>query len=447
MTLLESLKSFIDEHTLFSGRDKILLGVSGGVDSVVMLDMLLHLKINVGVAHCNFQLRKSDAAKDELFVKKLGKDHRLKIHYKSFDTKKFAKSHDISVQEAARVLRYEWFEQVRSDFGYDHIAVAHHSNDCIETYLLNMIRGTGIAGYHSLQVKNGLVVRPLLSFSKAQIMEYARVKKLKYRKDLSNDDPKYRRNKIRNEVLPLLAQINPGIEKSILENIDILQETDKIYQAHITSVRRQIVKREESTWRISIVELSKLDPLRTYLFEFLKEFQFNTSVVEEVVNSLNRQSGKKFLSATHVLVKDRNFLIISKRSSSDKKKPKMISIKRRSINTPVKMSMSQFSINRFELTDSRQCASMDTDKLKYPLRIRKWKNGDFFYPLGMNQKKKLSDFFIDNKISVTEKENIFVVESDSNIAWIIGHRIDDRYKITKNTKQVYHMELNGGRNE
>ena len=444
MTLLESLKGFIQENSLFSRNDKILLGVSGGIDSVVMLDMLLKLKIDIGVAHCNFELRKSDSVKDESFVKKLALDHSLEFHCKSFNTKKYATAHNMSVQEAARVLRYTWFEEVRSG-GYDHIAVAHHSNDRIETYLLNMIRGTGIAGYHSLQVKNGFVVRPLLTFSKDQIIEYARSNKLKYRKDLSNDDLKYRRNKVRNEVLPLLAQINPSIEKSILENIDILQETNKIYRGHIDMLQRQIVVKHKNSWRISIAKLVKLDPLKTYLFEFLKEFQFNSSVVDEVANSLSRQSGKKFMSATHSLVKDRDFLIISERTASHQKKPTIITQKLKSIKTPIRMSMRNIKINHFELTESQQCASLDTDKLKYPLRIRKWKRGDFFYPLGMKQKKKLSDFFIDNKISVIEKENIFVVESGSNIAWIIGHRIDDRYKVTKKTKYVYHMELNNGR--
>jgi len=243
----------------------------------------------------------------------------------------------------------------------------------------------------------------------------------------------------------LLAQINPSIEKSILENIDILQETDKIYRAHIDMLQRQIVVKHKNSWRISIAKLVKLDPLKTYLFEFLKEFQFNSSVVDEVANSLSRQSGKKFMSATHSLVKDRDFLIISERTASHQKKPTMITQKLKSIKTPIRMSMRNIKINHFELTASQQCASLDTDKLKYPLRIRKWKQGDFFYPLGMKQKKKLSDFFIDNKISVIEKENIFVVESGSNIAWIIGHRIDDRYKVTKKTNYVYHMELNNGR--
>ena len=444
MTLLESLKGFIQENGLFTGNSKILLGVSGGVDSVVMLDMLLQMKIGVGVAHCNFKLRKSDTDKDEAFVKNLASNHGLEFHSKAFDTKKFATMNAMSVQEAARVLRYEWFEQLRSDLGYNHIAIAHHSNDRIETYLLNMIRGTGIAGYHSLQVKNGFVVRPLLSFSKAQIVDYAVKRKLKYRMDTSNNDSKYRRNKVRNEVLPLLAQINPGIEKSILENIDILQETAKIYRAHIDELKRKMVLKHHNSWRISIAKLVELDPLKTYLFEFLKEFEFNSSVVEEIVKSLNRQSGKKFLSATHMVVRDRDFLIVSERNPNGKKKPIMISQKQKSIRTPVKLSMSQFNINRFELKDSQYCASLDTDKLKYPLRIRRWRNGDSFYPLGMKHKKKLSDFFIDNKISVTEKENIFVVESGSDIAWIVGHRIDDRYKITKNTKQVYHMELNNG---
>jgi tRNA(Ile)-lysidine synthase len=432
--MVEAFKMFVAKNALLEKGDRTLVTVSGGRDSVVLCELFHKAKFPFAIAHCNFQLRGEEANDDEIFVMKLALKYKVDFFSNRFETKKFADKNKLSIQEAARVLRYEWFEEVRSKNGFDFIATAHHKDDELETFFINLIRGTGIAGLHGISVKRGAIIRPLLFTDRAKIDAFVKKNKLQFREDSSNASDNYLRNKIRHKVLPIFEEINPSFRNTLSEEISRLSEVEKIYNHFIEVSKKQTLSNNS----ISISALKKSPFASVLLYEILKKYQFNSDVAEKVFNSLDSESGKQFFSPTFRLVKDRQNLIIAKRNSAKTKNEFAISLKVKRLITPLKIELSQVeNSENFKIPKDSKIACLDFEKLKFPLALRKWREGDFFYPLGMKQKKKISDFFIDIKLSLPEKENTWLLCSGSDIVYVSGKRIDERYKVGKETETIY----------
>ena len=455
----KALLSYIQKEKLFIPSDKILLTVSGGIDSVVMCELFHKSKLNFAIAHCNFQLRGKESDADELFVKQLANKYNVSFFCKRFNTSAYADKKKSSIQMAARELRYEWFEEIRKKENFEYIATAHHQDDSIETFFINLIRGTGISGLHGILPKQGKIIRPLLFTNRNEIETFAKKNKLQHREDSSNASDKYSRNKLRHHVMPVLKELNPALGSTINDTIQRLRDVELIYKNEIENKRKEIVKaspqpspkERETTAKnnvanqctISIKKLKTLPSYSTYLYEFLKPYNFNASTVESIIVGLNGESGKQFFSDTHRLIKDRDLLIIENTSG----------IKYQVLSIKIKKDQKEFAIDGIKLnfkalsklptSDFRlpTCAAIDFEKLNFPLEVRKWKKGDVFYPLGMKGKKKLSDFFIDKKLSISQKENTWLLTSKGKIVWVIGLRMDERFKITDKTKKIYFAEL------
>lgn len=451
--MLNSFNTYIKKENLFSKSDSILLTVSGGIDSIVLCELFQKAGLKFSIAHCNFQLRGEESDGDEIFVETLAEKLKVQFHSVTFDTSSFAKKNKLSIQVAARQLRYEWFEEIREQFDYSFIATAHHQDDSIETFFINLIRGTGIAGLHGILPKQGKVIRPLLFTNKEQIELFAKKNKLKHREDSSNASEKYVRNKIRHQLIPLLKELNPNIQQTIANDIKHLSDTEKIYKKVISEKRSKIVTEEENSIRFSIKDLKKLNPLEPYLFEYLYPLGFNSVTINEIISCLEAQPGKQFFSTTHRLIKDRDFLIVDTSIKTKARLPDgQVSTQKKDANHFIKKNQKKIKIENFEVLSnsanaknyklkvSDNCANLDFDKLQFPLEIRKWEKGDVFYPLGMKGKKKLSDFFIDKKLSIIQKEKIWLLTSKDKIVWIIGLRMDDRFKVTNKTKKIYFVE-------
>lgn len=432
--MVEEFKKFVIKNALLKKGDKTLITVSGGRDSVVLCELFHKAKFPFAIAHCNFQLRGKEANDDELFVKKLASKYKVDFFSKRFDTKVYFKKNKLSVQEAARILRYEWFEEVCKKNSFDFIATAHHKDDELETFFINLIRGTGIAGLHGISVKRGAIIRPLLFAGRAEIDAFVKLNKLHFREDSSNASEKYLRNNIRHKVLPLFEKINPSFRNTLSEEIKRLSEVEKIYNQFVEASVKRILKNNS----ISISALKKSKFAEVVLYEILKKYQFNSDIAEEVFSSLDSEPGKQFFSPTYRLIKDRQGLIITMRNSGKAKGIFLVSQKVKRLITPLEIELSKVkNSDNFIIPKDSKIACLDFDKLKFPLQLRKWQEGDFFYPLGMKRKKKISDFFIDIKLSLPEKESTWLLCSGREIVYILGKRIDERFKVGKETKMIY----------
>jgi len=436
--MLKEFVYFVKKEKLFLKKENILLAVSGGADSIVMCYLFKAAGFKFAIAHCNFNLRGEESNADEDFVKEIAKKLNVALYTTTFETHIYAKEEGISIQMAARDLRYQWFEEIRNKNNFSYIAIAQHKDDVIETLFINLLRGTGISGLHGILPKNGSLIRPLLFTSKEQILYYCIENKIKFRDDSSNASVKYMRNKIRHQIMPVLKEINPSYKDTLINDIEHFKFVEKVYNDHLNDVAKIVFEKNNGKILLSINEIEKLNNSANYVYEFLKPFKFNYSTVEDILNSLNKSSGIIFYSSTHRLLKDRNYLIIEEVAPVDN-----IHI---IINENIKeIEISNYSF-KFKITESVEIskdfknpsyAILDFDKLQFPLIIRKWKKGDWFYPLGMNNKKKLSDYFIDRKISVFEKENVLVLCSGDDIVWIVGHMINNFYRIVQETKKMY----------
>lgn len=442
----KALLSYIQKENLFLSSDKILLTISGGIDSMLMCELFHKAELKFGIAHCNFQLRAEESEGDEAFIRTLAEKHNVPFHSVKFDTAIYAKKNKLSIQVAARQLRYQWFEEIRERYFYNYIATAHHQDDSIETFFINLIRGTGISGLHGILPKQGYIIRPMLFTTKDEIETYVEKQKLKYREDSSNVSDKYLRNKIRHHLVPVLKELSPSFENNINNSILHLREVELIYKNDIETKRSRIVKQEKKNTFISIQLLKKLHPITTYLYEFLKPFNFNESTVQEITPALDGESGKQFFSTTHRLIKDREFLIVESLELKIKSENILkFQVKRNQQAIDIHGLKLKFNLETITLNSKlrtlNSTAALDFDKLEFPLEIRKWQQGDVFYPLGMKGKKKLSDFFIDKKLSIHQKENTWLLTSTGRIVWVIGQRIDERFKITNKTRKIYIVEL------
>lgn len=409
---------------LFGADNRILLAVSGGIDSVVMAHLFSAAGFNIGIAHCNFQLRENDADLDSAFVSELASHLKVPFHHVKFKTTTYAEEKKISIQMAARDLRYRWLRKIKEEFGYDQIAVAHHKSDTVETVLINMLRGTGIAGLHGILPKRDDIIRPLLYLTREDIEHIANICKITYREDLSNRSSKYLRNKLRNEVIPILKEINPDLEQTFAQTIEYVKESEELVNQYLEEKKAELFHDRQSEQLISIEKLNEQKHMQALLYGLLKSYNFSASTVAEIIGALNAQPGKQFLSSTHKIVKDRKHLILSSITNQEDA-----------------ISMESLFIERIEpnksfgIPFSNKIGCFDYEKLKLPLEVRTWQPGDSFIPLGMKSKKKLSDFLIDLKIPLNEKEKVKVVLSGSEIIWVAGYRINDRYKITPETKK------------
>lgn len=434
---------FIKSHNLFSPKDKILLAVSGGIDSMTMCHLFKQAGFNYGIAHCNFKLREKESDDDEQFVRKYADKSDVSFYSTSFDTKKYADKHGISVQMAAREFRYQWLENIRKKYNYQYIAVAHHSDDEVETFFINLLRGTGIAGLHGISVKRDNIIRPLLFTNRKEIVAYIKKHKIDFREDSSNKSDKYLRNKIRHQLFPVLKKICPNIKTIINNNIRYIKDMESIALQHIKQKTTIVVTKKNKQIFISISELKKLEPLSTFLFEILRPYNFSGNITKQIVLSLDSISGKQFFSKTHCLTKDRNNLIIEQIDRTAKNNEVVhITMNTTSIKHPVNMTFKIIATSaKQQIPTASTIAWLDFDLLTFPLILRSWKKGDKFYPLGMNKQKKLSDFLIDKKIPLSEKKKIVVLCSDDKIVWVVEHRIDQRFRISAKTKKNFQIKL------
>ena len=438
--MLQKFRTFIQRNQLFRQDHIILLAVSGGVDSVVMCELMRQAKYKFAIAHCNFCLRAEESDTDQSFVEHLALAMDVQLHTKRFDTASYAKEHGISVQMAARELRYAWFEELMDLNGYKYVANAHHLDDQAETFFINLLRGTGLSGLHGIMPKQGRVIRPLLFATRDEIVEFAFVEGLNWREDSSNRSKKYLRNRLRHELMPVLHELDPNFSRSLNNTIRIIRETETIYRQKIDEGKADLIETNPNDVRILISWLEEFSPMETWLFELLRPYNFSYSVVEEIVNSLSSISGKIFFSPTHRLIRDRDYLIIESFIQIDQKSINPIlafdPLLQSQPQLPIPLSFSVERAKDFNIPEGAEIGCFDYDQLEYPLYLRHWEKGDYFFPLGSKGKKKLSDFFVDNKMSIDEKERIWLLTSGNNIIWVTGKRIANRFRLTSTTKKV-----------
>lgn len=440
MLPLKQFQDFINQHELFARDNKILLAISGGKDSVLMLHLFKAIGVNIGVAHCNFNLRGDEAQRDENFVKMLSASLDVPFYLTHFDTKKYAAENKISTQMAARDLRYQWFEEIRVKYGYDLVASAHHQNDRVETMLINLTRGTGISGLHGILPKRQHLIRPLLFLNRNEIDEIIDKNHLDFVEDSSNQSTHYTRNKIRLGVIPKLKEINPDLEKTFTENAVRFAEVEAFLNTEVEKLATKILQKKDDGIYIPMDEIVKLNPQRLLLFELLKPYGFTESVVQEILSHLNSLSGTHFFSSTHQAIINRDHLVIAEKNVDSVFNQFIHPSTQNILFGKDEITLSFSSEIKFEVDHCK--AFVNADKLIFPLIVRNWQNGDKFIPLGMRQPKKVSDYFIDEKVPIHLKATTpILVNGNGDIVWIVGMRQDNRYKLTAATKKVAIFEL------
>ena len=433
--MINKFKKFISENNLIKPGDKILLAVSGGIDSMVMAHLFHQQDYKTGIAHCNFSLRASESDKDEDMVRQYASDHNIPFYTTRFETKSLAKKSKLSVQMAARELRYNWFEEIRMKNGYDSIAVAHNLNDNIETLLINLTRGTGLTGMTGMKPVNNRIIRPLLFATRQDILTFCNQHKIIFREDRSNADTKYTRNKIRHLVIPVLKEINPSIEITLNETAERFSGFNEIVSEYISRLKESISEEKEQFITFNISQLKTFLHNKAVIFELFKPYGITNALLVDLMKVIEGKTGGQIITDTHRIIKNRKEIIVSGEEIHEDVSYTIINEQEFCIFPGISSARNVRITDTFEIPYDPHIACIDSQKVKFPMIIRKWKAGDYFYPLGMKQKKKLSDYFVDKKYSRFDKENIFILESDGKIAWIIGDRIDDRFKITGSTKK------------
>ncbi|KAF0130302.1 MAG: tRNA(Ile)-lysidine synthase [Bacteroidetes bacterium] len=436
--MIERLKEFIHRHQLIADDARILVGLSGGMDSVVMLHMLQKIGYQVVAAHCNFQLRGDASDGDEFFVKQLTSSMNIPLFVKRFDTLEVVNESGVSIQMAARELRYEWFERLRQEQDCKAIAVAHHLDDQVETFFINLIRGSGIRGMKGMREMNNKIIRPLLFAQRSEIEAYCLSNGLKYREDASNSETKYLRNKIRHVLLPLIKDLQTGAEAGLLRSIDLIQKDFQLFEELTNQSKALLVEQKEGYIFINREHLQQKD--EALLFSLIGDFGFKGTDIAAILNSLQRQPGAQFFSATHQLTVSREGLLIQvKAEPNGNAQEVMIYSETQEVSSPLGIEMSLISKN--ELVSLRQpsaVALLDFDLLHFPLRLRPVQNGDRFQPFGMKGSRLISDFLTDIHLSRAKKSAVFVLEdAQKSIVWLIGYRIDGRFSVSESTTRVW----------
>ena len=416
---------------------KLIIAVSGGVDSIVLFHLCLKLKLNFFVAHCNFKLREKESDLDEKFVRDLAIKHNIKFYTKSFNTKKLSSNYNKSIQMAARELRYSWFEELSKELNVKHILTAHHLDDSLETFLINLSRGSGIDGLLGIPRVNDTVYRPLLIFKKDEILSYAKENKISWREDSSNRKQDYLRNQIRIEVLPKLKEINPNLLDNFSKSIDRLQQSKSIIKDKIDDFIKNVSFTRDEKIYFEINKIKKVTNIDAYLYELLKRYNFTQW--DDIRGLLDSQSGKQIISKTHKLLKDREHLILVKNSEVENK---TALINKSSKEVAVSLGKIKLSIAKKISKEDSDVIYLDSAKLNFPLKVRNLLSGDYFYPFGMNGKKKVSKYLKDKKISIYDKDKVLILETSKNkIIWVVGMRLDDRFSVTDNTKEITKIKL------
>ena len=446
MELLQNFLAYIKKENLFATKDHLLVAVSGGADSTVLCKLLSAGGFNFSIAHCNFKLRGEESDRDEQFVKELSNQLGVTLFVKSFDTLSAAKNSKTSIEETARNLRYEWFQQlieesktIKSPISF--LLTAHHADDNVETVVMNFFRGTGIKGLRGIQSKQNNIVRPLLFAQRKEIEEYALANHVDYVTDSTNAGNDYTRNLFRNEILPLVEKVYPEALSNISKNIERFKAIEYLYDESIKKIKDKLIEKKGNEIHISVLKLLKTKPLQTVLYEIIKDAGFTAQQVNEVEKLLQSDSGKFIKSSSHIILINRKWLIISPLSPSKEITNIIVEKGEKSVcfgEATLHLASSE-APDKFIAEAST--VYIDSTDLTFPLLLRKWKAGDYFYPLGMTKKKKMSRFFIDLKLSLLQKEKCWVLESNKKIVWVVGYRIDERFKITSTSKQILKLSL------
>ena len=427
------VRAYIDKYQLLTVGKPVLVGVSGGADSIALLTVLVELGYSCIVGHCNFHLRGEESMRDEHFTETYARKLGLPFVKVDFNTRDYAAEHHLSVEMAARELRYAWFEEMRCVHDAQAIAVAHHRDDNVETVLMNLIRGSGIRGMSGIRPKNGFVIRPLLPVTRQEILQWLAERQLEYVTDSTNLSAAYTRNFIRLRVLPLLETINPSVRTAINRTAEHLAETESLFAYVMADARKRVFEAEN---RLSIKALMQYPSPKTVLFELLKAFHFTPSSVDEIFLSLNKESGKLFFSSSHRLVKDRDCLLLSPLAAAGEKEVYFLTGEEGCWSGPIDLAFSRIvRIEELHIQKDKDIAYFDLDKLKFPLVLRHWQQGDWFVPFGMQGRKKLSDYFSDKKFSRLEKEQVWLLCSGDEVIWIVGERSDNRFRVECATKR------------
>ncbi|MFN8252872.1 MAG: tRNA lysidine(34) synthetase TilS [Ferruginibacter sp.] len=440
MSITEQFKNYIQDQHLFHPKDRLLLTVSGGVDSVVLCELCKQAGYDFAIAHCNFKLREADSDRDEQFVQNLAQKYAVPFFVQQFDTAALAKAGKKSVEETARNLRYAWFEEIRAANGYAFIVTAHHANDQVETVLMNFFRGTGLKGLHGIPPKRDKIVRPMLFAKKNELLAFAVEHALAFVQDHTNAQNDFTRNYFRNEIIPAVQKVFPAVEDNLLNNISRLSEAEALYNEAIALHKKKLLEVKGTEVHIPVLKLLQLQPLHSILYEIIKAYGFSSHQTAEVAALLQSESGKYVESATHRIIRNRKWLIIT---TSKTEHAAHILIE--PADKLVKFEGGLLKLSRgtppSSINTLPSMALLDADAIQFPLLLRKWKPGDYFYPLGMQKKKKLARFLIDQKLSIAGKEKVWVLESNKKILWVIGMRIDDRFKIGPAVKNVLQVML------
>jgi tRNA(Ile)-lysidine synthase len=435
--MLAALQNHLNKQLPFLKGRKLLLAVSGGIDSMVLVDLLQKLDYDIYIAHCNFNLRGEESDGDEQFIRNYAAENNIKLFVTRFDTTLFAADNKLSIQLAARRLRYAWFEELIAENQLDYLLTAHHLDDSLETFLINLTRGTGIEGLTGIPQLNQNIVRPLLIFSRDEIVAYAKENEIAWREDSSNSSTKYLRNKLRHEVAPVLKSLNPAFMDSFKETLNHLQQAQSLAEDAAVLVYQQVVAEKQGQKHINIQQLKRLPNYRAYLYQWLSPFGF--TAWDDIYALTETQAGKFILSGNYRLLKDREVLILEELKEGE---TTVYYIESADSKLVYPISIELLKTNEVFNNSTKNEVFVNNELINFPLSIRKWKESDYFYPLGMKgQKKKVSKYFKDEKMSLIDKENTWLLCSGDNIVWIVGRRADERFKVTKETTQILKIEL------
>jgi tRNA(Ile)-lysidine synthase len=440
--LLQHFNQYFQEIGIDPTSCQFIVAISGGIDSIVLADLCKRSGFHFRLAHCNFRLRNEESDRDEAFVRSLAQKLEVPLEVIHFDTSQFAQQNKLSIQEAARVLRYQWFDELKNSGSFDFILLAHHADDNIETALMNFFRGTGLKGLTAIPggtKEEKRLLRPLLTIRRKDIIEYAHDQSLTWVEDSSNSSVKYTRNYFRHELIPSIQKVFPQVEENLLDNIERFTKIYKLYQQMVADLKDKICEKGENEIRIPIKKLEKYSDT-SLIYDIIKDYGFGEKQVPDVQKLLNAASGRFVENENFQVIRHRNWLIIAPKSPVTG----IIAIDKgqQMIRFPGGMlEFNLLSAGKLKLESEANIALLDAKHIEYPLVLRKWKTGDYFYPLGMTKKKKVSRFFIDQKLSRNVKENTWILESGKKIIWVVGMRIDERSKILPTTRNVLKINL------
>lgn len=434
--MLQKLQNHININFPHLKGKKLLLATSGGIDSMVLVHLFHQLNYEIAIAHCNFKLRGNESDADENFVIQFAQENQIPFHVISFQTEEYADKNKLSIQLAARKLRYDWFNEVLAKENYDYLLTAHHLDDQLETFLINFTRGTGLEGLTGIPAQNEKIIRPLLPFSREEIEVFAKENTITWREDSSNSSNKYLRNKMRHDIIPLLKELNPSFLSSFQNTLNHLSDSNDFIEEISNEMYQKAIASNNDAIEIDLIKLLEYKNYKSYLYQWLKKYDFTSW--EDIYNLVNAQSGKQILSEKYIILKDRDKLIVFPKT--EKEKIQEYYLKENEKNLKVPLNISLCKVDNISNT-TNNAIFVDEDMIQFPLVIRKKQEGDSFQPSGMKGKKKLSKYFKDEKYSLIDKEKQWILTSNNAIVWIIGKRADERFLANKTTQNIIKIEI------